>query len=363
MRTETLIGGDAELDELCGAVASADIVAIDTEFVRERTYYPQLCLVQVATESLVACVDCLADIELSRLFEALARPDLVWALHSGRQDLEVIRQRAGILPRRLIDTQIAAALAGHGAQTGLQEMLAAVLGVDIGKGYTRTDWSARPLPEGAIRYAFDDVRYLLPLLRRLEAQLAALGRVEWAAEDSARLLAEAARDDLLPIWARLKGVHNLAEDQRAAALVLVKWRERAAQRLDRPRRWIMSDELLARIAQARPRTRTQLAAIPDMPRRLAQRSGDEILAALAARDSADVAEELRRLAPTERPDREALKALQARVKERALELGILPEVLASRRELAAWLGGAPPAPLVSGWRAAVLEPVLGPATK
>src|SRR5690606_8967637 len=136
----------------------------------------------------------------------LARPDVAWVLHSGRQDLEVVHLQANVLPARLIDTQIAAALTGHAAQIGLREILASVLGVDIGKDHTRADWSARPLPEGPLRYALDDVRYLLPLWRELENELVRLGRLEWLAEDAARLVAEAAQEDLLPIWLRIKGV-------------------------------------------------------------------------------------------------------------------------------------------------------------
>src|SRR5690606_5248407 len=151
------------------------------EFVRERTYYPQLCLVQVATGDSAACVDCLAEIDLAPFFSLLARPGLTWVLHSGRQDLEVLHQHAGVLPARIADTQIAAALTGRAAQIGLRELLAQVLGVDIGKDHTRADWSARPLPEGPLRYALDDVRHLLPLWRRLEQELDRLGRLDWLA--------------------------------------------------------------------------------------------------------------------------------------------------------------------------------------
>ena len=349
-----LIDDEDGLGALCEKLERAPLVAIDTEFVRERTYFPQLCLVQVATEDCVACVDCLAGLDLGPFFARLARPGLPWVLHSGRQDLEVVYGLARVLPPKLIDTQIAAALTGRAAQIGLREILATVLGVDIGKDHTRADWSARPLPEGPLRYALDDVRYLLPLWHRLEGELDRLGRLEWLAEDCARLVDGAQQEDLLPIWLRIKGVQGLPPDEQAAAYALVLWREERAKALDRPRRWIMSDELLGRVASARPTSVSALRRIAEMPQRLAQRYGDEIIAALDARGSSEHLAEIDRAGAGERPDRDALKALQTKVKARAEALGIEAEVLASRRDLLAWLRGAPPAHLRSGWRAAVL---------
>lgn len=342
-----LIDDSSALDELLANVSGAAHVAIDTEFVRERTYYPQLCLVQVATEQVSACVDCLANIDLARFFDVLTGEGRTWVLHSGRQDLEVVRQAAGHLPARIIDTQIAAALLGRPAQAGLREVLAENLNVDIGKEFTRTDWSRRPLPDGAIAYALDDVRHLLPLWARLEADLAALGRADWVAEDSERLLSAAARDDLVPIWARLKGVQGLGETEQYAAFALIEWRERVAASANRPRRWILPDDLVMRIAMSRPASVADLAGIPDVPAKLADRHGAEIIARVSAPARPEA---LARLTGAERPDRDAVKALQNHVRRRAEALKLEPEVLASRKDLMAWLAGSPPEHLTSGWR-------------
>jgi len=352
---EGLIADEAALGELCDLLERAKLVAIDTEFVRERTYYPQLCLVQVATDDCVACVDCLADLDLGPFFASLARRDLSWVLHSGRQDLEVVHRQANVLPATVVDSQIAAALTGRAAQIGLREILSVVLGVDIGKDHTRADWSARPLPEGPLRYALDDVRHLLPLWRSLEGEIERLGRREWLAEDCARLVQTAEHEDLLPVWLRIKGVQALSLDEQAAAYALVQWRETTARTLDRPRRWILSDEILVRIAQVRPTSVSALRRIPEMPQRLAQRFGDEIVAAVGARGASEHLAAIERAGVGERVDKDALKALQAKVKARADALGIEAEVLASRRDLAAWLRGAPPPQLRSGWRAAELK--------
>ena len=349
-----LTDDEATLGELCERLARAALVGIDTEFVRERTYYPQLCLVQVAADDFATCVDCLAGLDLAPFFAQLARPDLAWVLHSGRQDLEVLHQHAGVLPAKVLDTQIAAALTGRAAQIGLRELLAQALGIDIGKDHTRADWSARPLPEGPLRYALDDVRHLLPLWRSLERRLEQLGRLDWLVEDAARLAGGIEQEDLLPIWQRIKGIQAAQPDEQAAAFALVQWREDTARRLNRPRRWIMADDLLARIAQLRPESTAELRRIPEMPPRLAQRGGDEIIAALRARGAPAHRAAIERAGAADRPDRDALKALQAKVKAQAERLGIEAEVLASRRDLVALLRGAPPMHLKTGWRAAAL---------
>lgn len=344
---------DAEgLAEVSAAAAETGFVGLDTEFVRERTYYPQLCLIQIATENLVACIDPLSPIDLAPLFTVLFRDDCTWVLHSARQDLEVIFNRAGRLPARLVDTQIAGALIGLPAQLGLQGMLSRLLGVELGKTETRTDWSRRPLPTAAVEYAIDDVRYLLPVWGTLRPELEALGRLDWLEEDCARLLAAPVVGDAMSIFERMRGIGALEEPSQAAALALLDWRERKARAVDRPRRWILSDEQLVRIARARPRDATSLAALRDLPKKLVTRSGAEILAAVGREPSPDEVERLRRAALGRQADPGRLKSLQAAVRREAEALDIEPEVLATRRELAALAVGEPPDTLIRGWRAA-----------
>jgi ribonuclease D len=356
--SHALIDRQSALEELVAAISGASLVGIDTEFVRERTYYPQLCLVQAATPANAGCVDCLANLELEPLFSGLVDPRRTWVIHSARQDLEVVRHYAGASPTHLIDTQLAAALTGRAPQVGLQDLLRETLGVELGKGFTRTDWSRRPLPQGALQYALEDVMHLLPLWHRLEEELADLGRLEWLHEDCRRLLEESAAADPLVILSRLKGLQALDADSQAAALALVEWREATARKLDRPRRWIMSDELLTRIALGKPPTSARLEAVADMPRRLASRWGSDILGALENRDRPEVRALLEGFGANDRPDKQEFKQLQRKVREQAADLGIESEVLATRRDLSGLLTGRPPAHLRTGWRAAVLEPLL-----
>jgi ribonuclease D len=352
------IDGDAALASLCSALDGAPLVAIDTEFVREKTYYPQLCLIQVATREHAACVDCLAPLDLAPLFERLFRPERAWVLHSARQDLEVIWQRGSRLPPRLIDTQIGAALVGWPPQLGLEALLERTVHVTLGESFARTDWSRRPLPPAALNYALEDVRHLLPAWDVLETRLVELGRLDWLHQDCARALAEPPVPDAASVWARIKGVHALSFAAQCAALELVRWRERAAQRADRPRRWLLEDDKLLALAAALPATADAIDQL--MPPKFVARNGEDIVAAVARRDEADVQAIVRASVAQQAPDKTKVKALQEDARKRAAELGIEPEILATKRDLVALAAGRPPAHLRDGWRAVALG--LEPAT-
>lgn len=345
------------LDALVEALAGAPLLAVDTEFIREKTYYPRLCLIQIATDSIASCVDCLAPLDLAPLFARMFAPESTWLVHSARQDLEVIWQRTQRLPPRLIDTQVAAALAGFPPQVGLEGLLQRTLGIELGESYARTDWSRRPLPEPALRYALDDVRFLLPAWRHVESKLAELNRVEWLEEDNRRLLAEPPVADPIAIWSRIKGVHGLPLRSQCAAFALVRWRELAAQRADRPRRWLLADEQVLALASALPASGAELANF--LPAKFAARNAAELLGALSQRSDADVEELVRANSAQQAPDKARLKVLQEDVRRRAAALGIEPEILATRRDLAALELGAPPTHLQTGWRARALGDLPG----
>jgi ribonuclease D len=351
------IDNGAALERLVAVLDATPIAAVDTEFVREKTYYPQLCLIQIGTADQVACVDCLAGLDLEPLYARLFAPGFTWVLHSARQDLEVVFQRTGRMPPRLIDTQVAAAFTGYPPQIGLEGLLKRALGVELGESFARTDWSRRPLPEAPLKYALDDVRYLLAAWERVDADLARLGRREWLHEDCARLLAEQPVADATAIWSRLKGVHGLPFPAQCAALALVRWRETAAQRSDRPRRWLLADEDLMEIAAALPADADTLAALGKS--KFIARSAPAVLAAIASRSDAELQAEVRANAAQAAPDKTVVKALQERVRQRAAVLGIEPEILATKRDLVGVALGTPPQHLRNGWRARELASVLG----
>ena len=347
--TDLFIDDTRALAKLLDSISDEEILALDTEFVRERTYYPKLCLVQIATSDVAACVDCLADMPLEPLFDSILA-DRTWLLHSARQDLEVLQRHTTKLPSRLIDTQIAAGLLGCAPQIGLGDLLSDVLGVKLDKAYARTNWAKRPLPEAAVHYALDDVRYLPTLWQKLIRELDQRERLAWLEEDCASALSTPPVTPTATLWSRLKGVGSLNDNARCASLALVEWRETCAQTLDRPRRWVLADDVLLRVAAAEPTDRKALAAVPEMPPRLVERFGDEILGAIAAsRTPANMARVRERMEKP-RPDKNGLKLLQERARARAQELGIEPEVLATRKELIDILTGATTDGGNTGWR-------------
>lgn len=355
--SELYVNDEALLDDLLEVLLAVDSIALDTEFVREKTYYPQLCLIQIAAGGSIACIDCLVDIDLDALYGRLLREGCTWIVHSSRQDLEVIFQHTQKLPASLIDTQIAAGLVGFAPQIGLQDLVADTLGVELDKSHTRTDWSRRPLPTEAVAYARDDVRSLHALWDVLAAKLDALGRREWLEQDCALLLGQEPVTPVAQIFTRLKGAKSLDTDGQCAALALVEWREERARMRDRPRRWILSDEQLVGIARARPRSIAGLAA-EDVPKKLAEHAGGDILAALERSAESDYSEQIERLSDSEKPDKRHLRELQSRAKARAAQLDIYPEVLATKQDLIALLLGRETTRISDTWRGGELRPLL-----
>jgi ribonuclease D len=341
-------------ERLRNALSAQDRIAIDTEFVRERTFFSQLCLVQIASGEDIYCVDPLADTASdarAEFWELMMRSP--WVLHSGRQDIEVIYQSAGAMPESVFDTQVAAALLGYAPQMGYAGMVAELFDVQLAKTHTRADWSKRPLTDALLEYAAEDVIYLLPARDLLCERLQQLGRLAWAEQDSADLLRPQLYDiDPDLAVARLKGARNLKGVMRSASVRLAAWREREAVRSNRPRQWIMKDKMLLDIAAGQPATREELAALPGMSPRTADRASQDILAAVEAAKSDETDYK-----PPARPDAEQkalLKILQERVADLAGELGIANEIVAPRKELAAAVDGDRSGRVFSGWRAEII---------
>lgn len=355
------MGGYALIDD---AGALADVLgrldprgrwAIDTEFVRERTYYPRLCLVQAAIEGHILLVDPLrvGDEELLRTFLSTSHEPRV--MHAARQDIEVLLPVTGDPLAPLLDTQVAAALLGFPAQVGYGELVRQVLGVELNKGHARTDWAARPLKLEQLEYAADDVRYLLPAAEELESRLDAAGRLDWLAEDCAQLsepgLYETAPSDA---WRRLKGLDRMRPEERAVACALAAWREERAMQRNLPRGWILPDEALRDVARLRPDSMSELRRVASLPGGAAYRLAGELLATVQEARSAPPppgppAPE--RLTPDQQ---ESVRRLQAAVQSAAEETGISGEVLATRRDLTAMVRGARDVPPLAGWRREVV---------
>jgi ribonuclease D len=354
VRLQPVITTTPELAAAAAGLASTTRIALDTEFLRERTYRARLCLLQFAGSDGAFCVDPLALSDLAPVARVLTSPAVLKVMHASRQDLEVLLPLAG-LTQPVFDTQIAAGLVGLPAQVGYAELVRRLLGKELPKSHTRTDWSRRPLSPEQIEYALDDVRYLLQLADTLEERLRALGRREWLQEELAAL-ADARSLTLEPeaAWLRLKGLRDLDPARVRLAQALATWRERSAIEHDRPRGWILEDAVLREIVLRVPRTLQQLADIPDMPPGVLKRRGEEFMALVR---EARVPEPAPPLPGRPRPDpvKAALvRRLSGISQAVARELQLAPEVLATRRDLEQLAEGAPEAALLRGWRRTVL---------
>lgn len=337
-------------------------IGLDTEFIRERTFWPQLALVQIAIEGAdgieVLLVDPLAPGIAEALRPMLADAAILKIMHSASEDLVAFGHACGAVPAPLFDTQIAAALSGTGAGMGYQRLVQETLGVALAKGETRSDWLRRPLSATQLEYAVDDVAHLFALHDVLAGKLDALDRADWLVEDCARLVATAGNMDG-DRWPQLGGRAGLfldADAQRRLARLL-RWRETYARATDRPRSWILDNELATLLARDPPADmaalQQRLDTHPKAPRKLTNVIWQALTTELP--DESEMP-----LSRGEEPDRKQLKRLQQAVAERSAEIGLPDGVLASRKWLEALVEGADWPGALSGWRRGQLEPSLAP---
>ncbi|MGM0517015.1 MAG: ribonuclease D [Pseudomonadota bacterium] len=357
-------------DRLLAAIDAADFLALDTEFFRERTYYPRLALLQIATPDAVWLVDPLAGVDLRTLWERLVTIDVPVVLHAADQDLDLILTEAGRLPKRVFDTQIAAELLGLGTQPSYAALVETMLGVILDKAQVRSDWLARPLSPEQLEYAVQDVlqlRHLYPLLRD---GLERAGRRSWMEEEAARQTdpARFAPADRRR-WKKVRGVQTLDRAELAILRPLAACREEIARERDRPRRWVWDDQALLDLARRIARLPTPTSAKDIVPL-LVERRGPLKGASERGRKLAEAIvreldrppshwPELRRGSRLPPEDRELLKSRRTRLERLAERESITPSRLATSAELKQHLANPDrPSRLNQGWRADLLAPVL-----
>ena len=278
----TLIDTSDALAAFCRRQAQAPYITVDTEFIRDKTYFPQLCLVQIAGPDEAAALDPLAPgIDLAPLLELMATPSLLKVFHAARQDIEIFVNMAGAVPAPLFDTQVAAMVCGFGDSVSYETLAGKLAGAHIDKSSRFTDWSQRPLSERQLRYALTDVVPLRTVYEKLEARLAKSGRSSWLAEEMGTLTDPATyRQDPAEAWRRFKVRSN---SRKLLALVreLAAWRETAAQQRNLPRNRLLRDESLLEIAAHAPTTVADLARTRGLGKNFAEgKFGGEILAAV-----------------------------------------------------------------------------------
>ena len=354
--TPSVVTDDTGLAALLDRLRDVEVWAFDTEFHRERTYFPELALIQLAWDDQVALVDPLA-VDIAPLAEILDGPGLA-VVHAASQDLEVLLAACGTVPRNLFDTQLAAGFLGSSTPS-LATLLASELGVRLPKADRLSDWLRRPLSARQLEYAASDVAHLIELHAKQEAQLVERGRLEWArGEFSAMVEDSRTGRDPMEAWRRVKEARRLRDRPAAVARAVAAWREHRAAELNRPVRHVLSDLAIVAIAQRAPRTIEELADVRGVDRGVTKGAvGASILAAVgegleAEPPAADSAPELRR------DLRPAATLASAWLAQHARDLDLDPGMLATRNDIEAYLSGEGPSRLRSGWRSEVVGKAL-----
>ena len=356
------IDSDRQLAEHLSATRSTTLLAFDTEFERTVTYYPRPALLQVDVGSGLLLVDLLSVGDLTPLFERIADPTVTKLVHAGSEDMEILFALWAPVPEPLFDTQIAAGLAGVGFSLGYASLVAQVLGTEVPKDQSRSNWLARPLSEAQLVYAAHDVLWLRELHDRLAETLRAAGRLGWLEEECRRVSAAACLEpDPANAWQRIRAARALSGRSHAILRELADWREREARTRNRPRNHVLDESVLLALAERLPSRPRDLQGIPGLSAAEIRRSGDTLCALV------DQARENELDAPSPIATRvagHALKRLKATVRRVAQPLGIEPALLAPNRVLEALLlnvasGESQPLPEeLRGWRHELLGEAL-----
>jgi len=347
------IDRDEQLPALAAELGSEAWIGVDTEFLRERTFFPKLCLLQISTESRIWCIDTLK-VDLDPLVPVLTGAGTRKVIHAARQDLEAFYLTGKRIISPVFDTQIAAGCIGLKPQIGYAELANLLIGVTLAKGQTRTDWSKRPLSPEQLDYAADDVLHLGRIAGALAARLRELGREHWVREDCLALEnAELYEPNPAKAWERLRGLAQLEPRARARAKAIAVWRERIARDRDLPRAWILADAAIFDLAQSNPATTAELRAMRSIPASFNESFAAGLLEALLgqARLDPEDLEPSQELRPTAEQKAAALE-LNKIVDARAKELAVSAEILAPRGELKALALGRRDSHALSGWRRA-----------
>ena len=341
------------LENLCDRLQGESWLAVDTEFLRESTYFPKLCLLQIATPQCVACIDVLALPELEPLVRLLYDQNITKVMHAARQDLEIFYHLRGALPQPVFDTQLAALLLGHAEQMSYAALVEALLDIHLNKAHTRADWSHRPLGAAQLHYAADDVRYLAQLYPMLRDKLEKMGRLSWLADDFAALTdpSQYVRSPK-QAWLRVRGSQQLRGHRLATLQALAAWREQTARADDQPRNWLLRDENLLDLAKMQPVDKTALLRIRGINSHVIHKYGEDVLT---------IIEESKAHKPAPLPDEYAFSRLPVG-QESIVELLLAsvsvigeqntlnPSIIATRKELERLVQGDQTVHVLQGWR-------------
>ncbi len=348
-----LITTQSELNKFCSQVEDGEYVTVDTEFIRDKTYFPKLCLVQIAGGQHAAVIDPLSEnIDLKPVFKLLNKSDLVKVFHACRQDIEIFYLLSGAIPVNIFDTQIAASVCGYGESVSYETLVNKIVGQDLDKSSRFTDWSARPLSEKQLNYALSDVTHLQVIYEHIKAQIEKAERVSWIAEEHAQLT-DPALYQIEPhnAWMRLK-YGTMRPKHLAVLRELAQWREVEARKNDVPRGRILKDETLVELASSIPRKAADLTRMRSMDKNLSKSKTEEIFACVE-RALALPQTEWPQVSKSRKPPENVVSLvamLQLLLKVKADVHGIAASMLAGKDDLEAIALGKSETNVLQGWR-------------
>lgn len=346
-----MINTQAQLCDFLRSIKDETELAIDTEFKWVSTYYPILCLIQIATKNRADCIDVLSIKNLQPLFDRLYQKDCLWIAHAVRNDIEVLYRLSGQLPNQVFDTQIAVNLlndlrpenSNPNTQMSYQMLTEVLQGVRLEKAHTRTDWTLRPLPDGAIEYALDDVRYLIKNYHQLKQRLEDEKKLHWLMEEGQSLLdVDLYETDITQAWKRVKGLLRLPKKAHTIGAQLCAWREATAQRKNKPRKWILSNDDLIKIAMKKSSlSADNQQAFEHFLTQYPQLCGIEL-------DS-------KQHTPPTAQEKAQKIVLQKLIQERANQYNLNTEVITTSKTLLRYIRGDQSVNFLSGWRYQILK--------
>jgi len=338
-----LINTQQQLQNFLNAISGDSLLAIDTEFKRINTYYPELCLVQIATNNFIECIDILAIRDLKQLFEKLYHFDSKWVVHSARQDIEALFILSNRIPLSIFDTQIAASLLNFPLQASYQSLTQELQNIYLEKKHTRFDWTSRPLPKDVLEYALDDVRYLLPNYRILKDKLDSENKTQWLDEETTFLLDQKLYEpNIEQICKKTKGLSKIDSQSQKQAIKLVYWRESTAQKENKPRKWIMSDEKLLDYACGKNNLSVS-----------SKKLFDKFTSHNLKKSTFSKAFHPQK--PLSNDEKLKKNELQNLINELALKYNLPPELICSAKSLVKFIRGDSESPLKKGWRSKILK--------
>ncbi len=356
-----LIEHPDELESFCLEIASAPWLAIDTEFLREKTYFPKFCLLQIASPTSIASIDPLKLPSMEPLRRILYSPSVVKIFHAARQDLEIFHGLWQSIPVPLFDTQIAASAIGLADQIGYASLVEHLLGIKLSKGETRTNWSQRPLSTEQLAYALDDVHHLGTLYALLSEKLLQLNRLDWVIEDSGKLC-DPALYQFNPnlAWQRIKGTSRLTPRASRTLYSIAKWREEKAADKNIPRNWVIRDEAACELARICESGFHKEKVIQVIKRERIQSLQAELIECLELAQQNNIYPQNEEISYTHLDDfqQKRLKELSVLIEKKSAELEIRPSLLATKKDQINLIAKGMKSTKMDGWRAIYLRPIL-----